>query len=133
MTAKRIDKGQSIPVTFGNVTFGEEIASIGVKIDRVHFSPQKADETFCGRRIQGTIAAGPCGGNSGQRVMWSDLDHRIDATLESKGVSLKPEYIRATLNLCLRDIEIETLAQFAKRDGLLLIGEVEDLPDGGKE
>jgi hypothetical protein len=118
-----------VPVSFGNVSIGENTAGISVKIDRKSLNPVAADELLCGRRVEAKIAAGTTEADPDQPLLFDDLDYQLAASFEVKGYSVRPKYIRATLNVILADIDVEVLGHFAKRQGRLVVFEVGELEE----
>lgn len=120
----------TFPVSFGNVSIGDNTAGIPVRIDRSRLNPVAADDLLCGHRLNARLAVGDRDDDPDQQVMFDDMDYHLSASFEVKGYSVKPKYIKATFNVCLNDIAIEDLGHFAKRSGQLAVDGVEPLPDG---
>lgn len=117
----------NVPVAFGNVSIGDGSASVKVTVDRENLNPDAADDLFCGRRLQGKIAVGQPNEDPTQKRMFEDLDYRIEATFEAKGYSVRPKGIGATLNVLLKEVDVETLSHFAKHDGRMIVLNAEPL------
>lgn len=122
-------KTRRYPVQFGNVTIGDGSASVRVTIARDHLIVTDAEDLFCGRRLQAKIGTGDQNENPAQMHLIDDLQYEIEATFESKGFSVKPKTLAATLNVLLSDLndKIDTLGHFAKRAGKLDVQEVAPL------
>lgn len=124
---EKIDVLLDVPVTFGRVSIGAASASITVKIDRTVFGPDQADELLCGRRLAAKLATGGVINSPGQQVLFDDMENKLGASFEVKGFSVKPKYIRFTLNGLLEDLDLDSLGYFAARQGVFVITGVEDL------
>ncbi len=121
MMAKKKAEILSVPVKFGSVSIDDGSASVPVTIDRGNLAPAKADDLFCGRRLKGKIAVGCANEDPEQTHMFDDMDYRVEAVFEVKGYGVKPKEIKATLNVLLKEVKVETLSHFAKHDGLMIV------------
>lgn len=132
--AKKKDGTFELPCTFGNASFGDERASIGVKVSRGNLTVTTADKTLTCKRLSMKLIANLNGnGNNGQTSMTPDDCHEMDATADVKGFNASGKRIGFTLSFLLNSIDVGTLAGMAKRDGRLEIQGVEDLPESDEE
>jgi hypothetical protein len=131
-TKKRQGKYLTLPVSFGDVSVGDKTARIGVEISRQDLGLTAADKNLCGRRLIGSILARPEGSSAEQEgLMGDDGDTVLRGIFDVKSFSVKKKYIGAGLTFALEELSGEdrqSLTYFAKREGLLLIDNLEQLP-----
>ena len=118
-----------IAVAYGNVSIGDETARIGVSISRGQMSLAAMDKNFCGKRLTGTILARSTGGAEQQSLPGADSDLTITAVFDVKSFSVKRKSFGTGLTFALSGIDASTLAGFAKREGMLRIDQIDDIPD----
>lgn len=116
-----------LPVQFGGVSIGEMTARLGVKIDRKRIDVIKADQSFCDRRLIGSVVLGHADDDPDQTALWEDADHRIEGAFDVKGFRCNSSHIAIGLTLALAEIDVAELAKFSKGSGRLVVGEIEEL------
>jgi len=131
--AKNSKPVKEFPVSYGNVSFGDRTASVGLSISRGNCTVNEADKAFTGKRLTMTMFAGPPG-SGGTPSAFADGDLEVTAVFDSTGFSAKSKKIGLTVSAMLEDIDPATFSQFAKRDGRIEIASIEDADgDGGEE
>jgi hypothetical protein len=121
--------GVELLVSFNNANIGDKTASIGIAIDRTSFSIMQANEMLCGHRINGTIVGRPVGNDADQPNLPTMSDDIVLATtFDVKSFRVAPRIISCSLVVNLASIKVESLAQFAKRNGKFIIHSVGSLP-----
>lgn len=118
-----------IAVSYGNVSIGDETARIGVSISRGQMSLAQMDKSFCGKRLTGTILARSTGQADQQSLPGADSDITITAVFDVKSFGVKRKWFSTGLTFSLGGIDAATLAGFAKREGMLRIDQIDDIPD----
>lgn len=118
-----------IAVAYGNVSIGDETARIGVSISRDQMSLAQMDKQFCGKRLTGTILARSTGHAEQQSLPGADADITITAVFDVKSFGVTRKRYTTGLTFSLSGIDAATLAGFAKREGMLRIDDVADIPD----
>lgn len=117
-------------VQFGGVSIGDETCRLGVQIGRDAIKIGKADELFCGRRIQCTVVAHRAEFDADQAAFDGfDDTEMITAVCDVKRYSVGTKNIGIGLTFALAEISIEHLANFAKRSGTLTIDGVRSLDE----
>ena len=121
----------NLAVKFGKVSFGGEVASVGVSIARDVILPEAAIELFVARRLKGRIRAT---GNADpdQTSLPGMEDVKPDMTLlfECKGIGVKRKAYSVTLNVMAEDLDDGTFSHFANKTGTLVVTKIEELPEG---
>lgn len=118
----------ALMVSYGNLSVGDLTARLGITVARENISIDDADITLCGKRLTGKIMARPPGTRADQNTMF-DSDISVDGTFDVKSFSVNAKRIGFSLTFVLASIDIKTLTQFAKREGVIEIETVEELPD----
>jgi hypothetical protein len=125
------------PVAYGNVNIGDKTARLGVSISRANLTVNQADKLFCERRVKLRIIARPAHAAAEQPTLpgMPEVDFEISATADTKGYSADGKKIGFGLTFVLSGLDIPTLSHFAKREGMLYIEGISDLPaeEEGKE
>ena len=121
----------NLAVKFGKVSFGGEVASVGISIAREAISPDAAIELLVARRLKGRIRAT---GNADpdQTTLPGMEDVKPDMTLlfECKGLGVKRKTYSATLNVMAEELDDGTFSHFANKTGTLVVTKIEELPEG---
>jgi len=131
MGRKKDDCLLRAPVEFGTVSIGKGSASVPCKFERDFFTLQRAEELLCGRRLNASIATGQDGEE--QPKLFEDLETTVAAIFEVKGFSVKPDHLKATLNVQLAEIDVELLSHFANRKGQVKIDGAEAIEEASGE
>jgi hypothetical protein len=121
-----------IPVSFGNVSLGDEMARIGIAILRTKFSPAKADKNLCGRRLTGRIRLVKEGDNPDQPPLPGMAEDPIELVgiFDIKGYGVTRKKITTGLAFNKGSTKVEVLSKFARGDGVLIIEKIEELKAG---
>lgn len=121
----------NLKVKFGKVSFGADVASVGVSIGRDAIDAQAAIELFVARRIKARIVA-TGDADPDQTTIPGMEDVKPDMTLlfESKGLSVKRKSFAATLNTMIEDLDDNGFSHFANKVGKLVVTKIEELPEG---
>ena len=121
----------NLGVKFGKVSFGGEVASVGVSIQRDAITPDAAIELFVARRIKARIVVTGSADKDQQPLPGMD-DIKPDMTLlfECKGLGIKRKTFSATLNVMAEDLDDGTFSHFANKIGKLVVSKIDELPEG---
>ena len=117
-----------LSVVCGKVTFGESSISIPIRLERGDIGIEAADQMFVGRRLKCML----CIGADPQQKLFEDGTEGpvdIQATAESKKLSVGRKHFGATLNFMLEDLNDAEAAHFANKSGTFTVFGVEDLPE----
>lgn len=125
---KRISKalGQAnadrFSVEYGNVSIGEDTASIGIRIPRKIMNIMAADGMFCGRRLLGSIVVHAGDEDPDQKHLGDvRVAETIRGSFDVKRFGVSPKYITARLAFAISEIEVGDLAKFSKQTGSLIV------------
>ena len=132
MAAKRAPKNE-FGVDFGNVSVGDETASITFKTPRPGMTLPQADKTFCGRRLKVLLSKAPPRDDQGQLFETDDTPEPLEVIADVKRFGVSRKTIGATLNFSLGGppkLDLERLVKFAKCTGSVRIVENIDIPEG---
>jgi hypothetical protein len=121
----------NLAVKFGKVSFGGEVASVGVSIQRDAITSEAAIELFVARRIKARIVASGSADKDQQPLPGMD-DVKPDMTMifECKGLGVKRKAYSATLNVMAEDLDDGTFSNFANKVGKLVVFKIDELPEG---
>jgi len=121
----------NLGVKFGKVSFGGEVASVGVSIARDAILPEAAIELFVARRLKCRIVA-TGGGDADQKPLPGMDDVKPDMTLvfECKGIGVKRKAYSVTLNVMAVDLDDGEFSHFANKAGKLIVTKIDELPEG---
>jgi hypothetical protein len=125
-----------LPVAYGNVSIGEETASITAFVDRKFLTLTQADRTLCGKRLAGKITAQPGNDNPEQPSLMEDAGDELASVFDTRSFRVTPKGISFGLSFKIESVDVTVLAHFAKRAGRLTVESVSDIPeedDGGEE
>lgn len=132
MAKKKEETGLfNLPVGYGSVNIGDKMCSIKATISRSNLKLSEADKSLCNRRLTGKIIAKPSGWKAEENPL-PGMDHDLEmtGTFDVKGLRVTSDDIGIGLTFNIKDVDVSTLAQFAKRMGRLLIEEVSNIPEG---
>ena len=129
MAKKAKNKHLELPVSFGNVSIGEQTCRVGVTVARTALDVAEADEKFCGCRLTGTLRVGQEGDLPGQKTLPGMPDPELRGTFDIKGFSAALKTISFGLTFALNGTDLGVLAGLAKREGTLTVEGVERLTD----
>lgn len=124
---------ERLSVEYGNVSIGEETASIGVRIRRESLNIMAADELFCGRRLMGQIVV-HAGDEDAQQTHLGDVKIRqsISGSFDVKRFGVSPKHISARLVFVISEIEVGELAEFSKQRGSLIVEQALEIERAAK-
>lgn len=121
----------NLNVKFGKVSFGGEVASVGVSIPRDAITPDAAIELFVARRIKGRImATGNADPDQTSLPGMDDIKPDMTLLFECKGLGVKRKSFSATLNVMAEDLDDGTFSHFANKTGTLVVTKIDELPEG---
>lgn len=130
-----VDAVLDLAVSYGNVNIGDKTARIGITVARSVLKVTVADKQLCEKRLAGCMVAKR--GNPDQPTfngMEDDLE--LTVMFDVKGFNVSADHISFGLTFALKSVDVQTLAQFAKREGQLIITSIEAIPededDGGE-
>ena len=115
-------------VDFLGVSIGDGTGRVGVKISRNQLSLGKADRTLCGRRLTGKITLVTNGEDVDQALLFEGARQEVNATFDVKRFGVAPDWISCGLTFPLLEIDCRELAAFAKKQGRLIVDEIELIP-----
>lgn len=129
--AKRKEKELDLPCSFGGVSIGDKTARIGVSIDRSSMELEQADSTLCARRLTATLVSKPAGENPDQLTLDGvDADPTLEkVSVDVKGFGVSTDHLTFGITFNRKDLDLETLANFAKRSGRVTIHNVAAIPE----
>lgn len=127
---KRLRFKKKFPVQLGNVSIGDQTASIGAKIDRNDLGLDEIDELLNGKRATVRLVCGPgASADERQQKLMDDVDFTIDATIDCKSFSATPKRFSVTMCFNLEELKEVDLKPFAKKKAQLFIIKSMDLDD----
>lgn len=130
--AKKKSDVINLPVGYGDVRVGDKTCGIRASVSLESFPLAQADKTLCERRITGRIIAKPAGWEADQQglpTMDGD-DLEMSGVFDVKSLNVSGDSIGFGLTFSIKDVDVSTLAQFAKRMGRIVIDDVSTIPDG---
>jgi hypothetical protein len=121
----------NLGVSFGKVSFGGEVASVGVRILRDAIDPVAAIDLFVARRIKARIVA-TGGADKDQQPIPGMEDTMPEMTLifECKGLSVKRKSYSVTLNVMAESLDDGTFSHFANKTGKIVVTKIDELAEG---
>lgn len=121
-----------LAVSFGNVNVGDKTARVGVTIPRSSLSVSSADKNLCGKRLTVHLLARAGGGQADQESIpgLEGADLELSGVADVKGFGVGPKTISAGLTFSIESIDVPTLARMAKRDGVVTVVGIQDIPEG---
>lgn len=130
MAKKKAAAVMELPVAWGNLNVGDTTCRLGVSISRANLTVAEADKHLCEKRLTGRILARANGARADQPSLpGADDDTELKGSFDVKGFSATGKAISTGLTFMLSQIEVETLARFARREGMLTVNDIEDLPE----
>jgi len=128
MAKKATDKKvEIIPVEYGNVNIGDQVARISMKIDRAKIDDMKALSLLCARRLTGTITVANTDADPRQKNFFETASASIEGSFDTKRVSVGPNDFGTGITVALAEIDAEELAKFAKKRGFIWIDNSEPI------
>jgi hypothetical protein len=120
-------KTEIIPVEYGNVNIGDQVARISLKIDRAKIDDTKALALLCARRLTGTITVANTDVDPRQKNFFDLATASIEGSFDTRRVSVGPNDFGTGVTVALAEIDVEELGKFAKKKGFLWIDAVEEI------
>lgn len=117
------------PVTYSNVSIGDETARVGVSINRANLTPGQADKTVCAKRLTIGLLARTAGQAGQESLPGLEADHELEGVADVMGFGVTAKKISFGLTFKLGSIDVSVFAKFAKREGFLTIFGMEEIPD----
>lgn len=124
MAKRKRSKEAGIDVEFGGVSIGESTVRLGMKIARDQLSITQADRQFVSRRL--TLELDLTHGSDGQKELF-DTSLTIGGVFDTKRLAISDSHYHCGLSGAINDLDIATIAKFAKRAGVLRISRTERL------
>lgn len=128
-----------LPVSFGSVSSGKKTCRVGINVEREHLKLGLADQTLCDRRLTVTIVAQANGDQRGQkRLEGMEDDLELCGVADVKGFGVHATTIGFGLTFNKQELRRAftktgvQFADFAAREGRLMIAEVGDIPEAEK-
>jgi hypothetical protein len=119
-----------LPVSWGGLSIGDETCRLGASVSRGNLTATQADRNLCGRRLTGRIISRAGNGQAGQASLpGANGDAEVEGVFDVKGVGLGTRNINFGLTFILASIDVETIAHFPKSEGVLIVNNVEAIPD----
>lgn len=128
---KPSDNGKkgALHVSYGDVSIGDKFCRLGCVISRGNLTVAEADRQLCGRRLTVHCLARSSGGAGQESLPGIDgADIEFDGIADCKRYGVGPKAISFGLTFAIESIDIETLAKFAKREGVVTITNVAAIP-----
>lgn len=119
-------------VTYGNLNVGDVTCRLALSVRRSQIAIATADRILCGKRLTGTILARAAGGAGQESLPGLDDDRTLSGVFDVKGFGVTKKAVTFGLTFAIESIDVSEIAHFAKREGLLTVEHVEDLPDEPK-
>jgi hypothetical protein len=117
-----------IPVRFKNLSIGDQTTTLGFSVARDRLNVDAAEQAFCGKRLKVRILIG-AGTDPDQGILWDDVTYDVEGIADAKKFSVTPKLISSGLCFNIDGVDIEELAHFAKRDGVVLITKIAEADD----
>lgn len=118
-----------LPVAYSNVSIGEKTCRVGIHISRGNLTLAQADKFFCDKRLVGRILARRSGSASQESLpSMEDEDYELPGAFDVKGYSVSAKAFSCGLTFMKESIDVETLANFAKREGVFTVTETGTIP-----
>lgn len=130
-------KPMRLGVHFTNVSIGDLVASIGVKMSLEEIAEEKGEEfdraaavarafkNLCARQIKAILILGKRNdGETQGKLIATDIE--LTAVYDTNRLSVGPKDITFKVSAKIKEISTATLIKFAKRDGYIKITSVMD-------
>ena len=121
-----------VAVSFGDVSIGDEICRLGLRILRTELSVSNADKMLVGKRLVGKIVAMAGNDNPDQPSLGMGTEEEINGAFDVKSIGVTRKKITTGLSFSIASIDVSVLAHFAKRSGRLQIEKIDDIPAKGQ-
>lgn len=124
-----------LPCSYGNVSIGDKTCNVKASISRGDLKLADADKKLCEHRLTGKIVAKPAGWQATQSPLpgMDGDDIEMSGCFDVKGLNVKSDSIGIGLTFSIKEVDVSTLAKFAKRDGRIVIESIEEIPEGEGE
>lgn len=123
-----------LAVNYGSISVGDEVASLGLSVERKNLSLSKADAHLVCKRLTCTITAAAGNDNPDQQTMpgMEDAEATVTAVFDVKGFSVGRKYIRFHLAAPKTAVDLASLTDYPKRAGRFTLLSVETIPEKAK-
>jgi hypothetical protein len=118
---------QTFGCKFGNLNVGDEVCRIAVRIDRSKLKLADADKLLCSRRITCKLVFDNGGSGETPQLPGADDKLTVKGSFDTKSFGVNAKSIAAGLTANIKDIDLEELTKFAKREGRIEISGVVDI------
>lgn len=123
-----------IPVEFGNVSIGDGVARLGMKVVKERLSVTKAEKTLVARRLAGKVIMLPPDSDPKQAYFEGmDVTCEVDGVFDSAGYRSSEKHISFGVSFSRREIDTNTLADFARHSGRFVAFSADEIPDDEKD
>ncbi len=120
----------TIPVAYGDVGVGDQIARLTVHIDRKRLTLAQADK-LCGKRLVVRITCTAGNDNPDQPALPdAEAETTMAGACDVKRFGFGPKSISTSLSFSIASIDLPTLCGFAKRAGSVTVDAVTEIPAG---
>jgi len=127
MAKKKPEALLTFPVTYGDVSFGDETARLGVTVERKYLALGKADAHLTNKRLISRITAVPGSDNPDQQQLITD-EAEVRAAIDVKGFRVSRKFITFGMTFALASVDKLTLCDFSRRSGQFHIEELSEIP-----
>lgn len=119
-----------LPVAYGNVNLGDEIARVSISMNRSAISLSSADRQLLGKRLIGRIVARAGDAQAEQESLPGLADDiSLEGAFDVHSLGVSKKRITTGLSFNIASIDVSVLAHFAKRQGILVVSEIGEIPD----
>lgn len=132
---KKAPTVKDLGISYGNVSYGDALVTIGCKVARGNLSVAKADSILTGKQITCQLHAGvTADADPKQGRMFKDGDFSIEGVFQSKGFSVTAKRISFSLSIPIKSLPKGASPEmFAKREGRMELVYVEDIDESTDE
>lgn len=115
-----------VKVEFSNLSVGQDVARLGVKIHRANMDSKVAEMYLCGSRLRGQITI--------EDPSASDLPGvpdipPVEATFDVKGYGANRKSFRCGLTFAIGDVDVEKLSHFPNKKGRIVAERTGGIPE----
>ena len=121
----------SVPTKWGGVPIGDDTVSVGANVDRDNLNLEAADLFVCGRRLNVRLVQHASGDDPNQKyIAGAEAGSEVRGVADCKKFGTTPKEITTRFTFALEEVDLDSLAHFAKRPGTIQVLGVEDLTAG---
>jgi hypothetical protein len=120
-----------LPVSYGNVAVGENVIRLGAAVSRSNMKIAQADRHLCEQRLKVKLIACPKGSTADQGVLpgMPSGDTEIKTVVDILSYGVNGKRISFGMKMMRGMVRLTDIADFAKRDGRILVYEIEKIPE----